>query len=146
MNVNIPLDYTIKTKRLALRIPSKNDIPFIFKATRYVGFNDGMLWDPPKNMEELNEPFVRNINSWKKGKSFTFSIDLKGSKNFVGRISIRKTGNDNNFSVGFFTIPEFYGSGYMSEALEGVLDFGFKILKANTIEACHALWNVVKTF
>lgn len=142
MKINIPLNYTIKTDRLLLRSPSKDDIPFIFKATRHDGFNDGMLWDPPKNIEELNEPFFRNITSWKDGKSFTFSIDLKDSKDFVGRISIRKAGDDNTFSIGFFTIPEFYGNGYMSEALEGVLDFGFNTLKANKIEACHAPWNV----
>ncbi len=49
----IPKTHIIETVRLLLRIASVDDIPFVYSATKFKGFNDGMLWDAPANPEEL---------------------------------------------------------------------------------------------
>lgn len=140
----LPHNFTIKTERLSLRRPSEDDISHIFTATRHEGFNDGMLWEPPKKIDDLKEPFERNLKAWDAGKSFTFSIDTSEAKSFIGRISIRQIDGDPNstWNIGFFTIPGFQGKGYMVEAVSAVLQFGFDTLEAEQIEACHAWWNV----
>ena len=141
MKIEIPKSYFIETKRFKLRIPEMEDIPYIFSATRFEGFNDGMLWEPPDTIEELTAPLNRSIQSWESCKAFSFTIVKKGSTELLGRIGIRQTNIEHVWNVGFWTHPESQKKGVMTEALQGVLKFGFEELSAERIEACHAIWN-----
>lgn len=133
--------FTLETDRFRLRIPSAEDLPLIFSATRYPGFNDGMLWEPPDHPDEMIEPFEKTIKAWEMGEAYTFSIDDKKSGHFLGRIVIRPTATHQLWNVGFWTHPTAQGRGVMTEALSRVLEFGFTQLSAECIEACHAIWN-----
>lgn len=139
--MNLPKDFKIETERFILRIPSEADFSSIFSATRYPGFNDGMLWEPPETMEELIAPLQSNYKAWEEGLGYGFTIEGKNNQKFFGRISIRKTKEPNLWNIGFWTHPEEQGNGVMTEALAGMLKFGFEKLSATEIEACHALWN-----
>lgn len=133
--------FTIETERLILRMPSKEDIPYIFAATKVKGFNDGMGWDPPKAIGEMMAPLEQNIKNWKTGNDVAFTIAEKKTGEFLGRISIRQTKEKNVWNIGFFTHPDHQGKGIMSAAVAAVLNFGFMELKAIRIEADYALWN-----
>jgi ribosomal-protein-alanine N-acetyltransferase len=139
--INIDKSFEIETSRFVLRIPNKEDIPFVFSATRYPGFNDGMLWEAPENESELLEPLKRTIRKWEEAIEYTFTIVRKKQNELIGRISIRKTKEENVWETGFWTHPDSQNEGVMTEALAGILQFGFEQLKANKIQACHALWN-----
>ena len=89
--MHLPDDFSLETPRCRLRQPNAADIPQVFSATRVQGFNDGMLWDPPATVEELQAPLMRSLQCWRNGEAFTFSIDRKQDAVFVGRISIRPT-------------------------------------------------------
>lgn len=136
-----PKTYTIETIDLLLRVPNEEDIPFVFSATRYKGFNDGMQWDPPKSIAELTAPLQRSHEKWDKGEAFGFTIENKSTSEFLGRISIRPTTENHVWNVGFWTHPEQQNKGVMSEALAAVVNFGFKQLQATRIEAAYATWN-----
>jgi len=131
----------LESKNLTLRIPSLEDIPHVFSATKYKGFNDGMGWDAPISEDELIDPFKRNIKAWENGIGYSFSIVRKKTEEFYGRISIRQTKIDKRWNVGFWTHPKFQNKGIMTEALGAILEFGFEVLNAESIEAFHALWN-----
>ena len=137
----LPLTYTIETPRCRLRAPAAADLPHIFEATRYPGFNEGMLWDPPDTPDELHEPFRRSLAAWQAAEAFSFSIDLRASGTFVGRISIRPTDEPHRWNIGFWLHPQHQGNGYMREAAAAILRFGFEMLGAEAIEACYATWN-----
>lgn len=137
----IPEDLRLFTPRLVLRPPRLDDIPFIFSATRFKGFNDGMLWDPPKDIDELVEPYYRLLKARKDGIAYNFAIDSRSDSQPLGRISIRKTDTKDVWNVGFWTHPEHYGKGIMTEALGRIVKFGSEDLKAIRIEAEYALWN-----
>jgi ribosomal-protein-alanine N-acetyltransferase len=138
----IPLTYILETPRCRLRAPSEADLPHIFEATRYGGFNEGMLWDPPDTLDELQEPLRRSLAAWEAGEAFGFSIDLREPSLFVGRISIRPAGQPNHWNIGFWMHPEQQGNGYTREAAAAILHFGFEVLEAEAIEACYATWNM----
>ena len=131
----------LETVNLKLRFPSLEDLPYIFSATRYEGFNDGLLWEAPKNKEELIEPHYSGIKAWEEGKEYAFTIEDKETTEFLGRISIRKTEIKDRWNVGFWTHPKHQKKGVMTEGLRIVIEFGFERLGAKTIEACHAIWN-----
>ncbi|MEM8887177.1 MAG: GNAT family protein [Bacteroidota bacterium] len=141
MKHNIPLNHQIETARFLLKIPEESDIPHVFSATRYKGFNDGMQWDPPESIEELHAPLERSHTKWKEEREFSFSIRDKKSLEFKGRISIRPTEQEHIWNVGFWTHPESQGKGIMTESLAAILKFGFDRIKADRIEAAYAIWN-----
>ncbi len=141
MQTKIPTSQQLETPRFLLRIPNESDIPFVFSATRFEGFNDGMLWESPENQEELIEPLRNSKKEWEAGKGYAFTITEKENAKPLGRISIRKTNKENRWNVGFWTHPESQKQGIMTEVLKAILDFGFEQLAATEIEACHALWN-----
>ena len=141
MEKKIPKSFTLETERFVLRIPNSSDIPHIYSATQYEGFNDGMLWEPPKDMEELVAPLKRHIKAWEKESAYCFTIVRRGTDQLVGRISIRPTSKTQVWNVGFWTHPEFQHQGIMTESLASVLGFGFEQLFAIRIEASYALWN-----
>ena len=101
MTLLIPIDSKLETPRFYLTIPQVSDIPHVFSATRYEGFNDGMLWEPPASIEELAAPLQRSKEAWHRGSGYAFSIYQKGKGSFLGRISIRKTDQDKIWNVGF---------------------------------------------
>ena len=70
----IPLDFTIDTARCRLRCPLATDIPDVFSATRFAGFNDGMQWEPPDTIDELEQPLQENLADWLAGTTYCFTI------------------------------------------------------------------------
>jgi [ribosomal protein S5]-alanine N-acetyltransferase len=141
MALVIPLDFTIETARCRLRCPSAADIPAVFAATRWLGFNDGMQWEPPATIEELDRPLRESLLEWAAGKTFCFTISGLAADGLIGRIGIRQTNRADVWNLGFWTHPEHQGQGYMTEAATAILEFGFEQLGATRIEASYALWN-----
>ncbi len=140
--MSIPIDYTISTPRLLLKSVAEEDLPFVFDATRYAGFNDGMLWEPPATVEELRPHLQSSADAWINEGNFSFSIwSVDVPAQFIGRISIRKTEIDNVYNIGYWTHPRKQGNGFMTEAVEAILAFGFNKLDALEIVAEYATWN-----
>lgn len=141
-NIMISTSTILQTKNYELKIPDETDIDFVFSATRYSQFNSGMLWDAPKNKEELLSPLKRNYDSWIQGKGYSFTI-ISRDKNpeKLGRISIRKKEEIDTWDVGFWVHPEYQNRGIMSEVLDRIIRFGFLELKADKIIARYATWN-----
>jgi ribosomal-protein-alanine N-acetyltransferase len=131
----------LTTDRLLLQFPSLDEVPRVMSATKYEGFNDGMLWEPPETEGPIIKSLHKNRKAWDDGIAYNFSLIEKESKNFIGRISIRQEEEKDVWNVGFWTHPLEQGKGYMSEAVAAVLRFGFEQLNAQRIEACYATWN-----
>jgi len=142
--MKIAKTFRIETDNYSLRIPKIEDIPAIYSATKYEGFNDGILWDAPNTQEELLEAFKNEIKSWEEGKGYSFTIEKKGHPKLLGRISIKKIEEKDTWYLGFWTHPEEQGKGIMTEALSYILKFGFEKLSAKKIEAHHVMWNKAK--
>ncbi len=136
----IPSSIHLETERTRLRKVSLDDIPFVFSASRYPGFCDGMTWSPPDDEEELVAPYERNVATWESGDGYTFTIEARNGRSRLGRIAIRREEGD-HWNVGYWTHPEFQGQGFMTEALIAVLEFGFSTLGAEVVEAGSAEWN-----
>ena len=137
----IPLDFTIDTARCRLRCTSAADIPTVFSATRFAGFNDGMQWEPPDSIDELEDPLQDHLADWAAGTTYCFTIANPTTDCLIGRIGIRKTARADVWNLGFWTHPEYQGQGYMTEAATATIEFGFEALGATRIEASYALWN-----
>ncbi|MEH1768084.1 GNAT family N-acetyltransferase [Nostoc sp.] len=140
--MKIPITYQIKTERCILRCVSSQDIPYVFSATQFPGFNDGMPWEPPEFIEELHEHLQQSLQAWESHSAYTFTIKCASTSRFIGRISIRKNHElARIWNLAFWTHPEHQSQGYMTEVAQAIIKFGFTVLAADRIEAYHALWN-----
>ncbi len=134
------MDLVLRTERLELRSPRPEDMALVFDATRYPGFNDGMLWEPPATLEECVGPLREALKNWDGGSCYVFTLALRESGEGVGRLGLRL--DEVVPSVGFWTHPRHQSFGYMTEALGAALELAFGRLGVAEVEACHAEWNV----
>lgn len=131
----------IFTPRCRLRHPDESDLVHIWSATRVAGFNDGMPWDPPKHIDDLTAPLERARADWRAGVHFTWTVEARSTREFLGRISIRREEGAAVWSIGFWIHPQHQGRGYATEVAAALVDFGFSRLDAECITAAHAAWN-----
>jgi ribosomal-protein-alanine N-acetyltransferase len=137
----IPLDTVLHTPRCILRVISEPDIPFVWSATRFPGFNDGLRWDAPKDPDELLAATHRSLQWWASGRVFSFTVFEKATQAPVGRASIRVETRDDAWSIGYWIHPDRWGQGFALEAARALIDFGFTHLGATEIWVGHATWN-----
>lgn len=71
-----------------------------------------------------------------KEEGFTWTICLKDNLTFVGNIGFFRIKKEVfRGELGYAMLPEFWGKGIMSEAIQAVLEFGFNTMGFNSIEA-----------
>jgi ribosomal-protein-alanine N-acetyltransferase len=81
--------------------------------------------------------FIKEIHGYAKSNtSIAWGITLKESPNIVGTICLWNFSEDRKIAeMGYDLHPNYQGLGIMSAALRLVLDYGFKTLKLDKIEA-----------
>ena len=139
--IPVSRDEEVATERCRLRYPNETDIPHIWSASQTPNFNDGLAWEPPSSMAEIKGPLLRAQESWSSGKEYSWAIESRESREFVGWISIRREPGDRKWSIGFWVHPAKQGQGFAQECAAAVLEFGFSRLRAKVIIATHATWN-----
>jgi len=130
-NLKIQGPVTLKTDRLTLRPYTLEDAKQAFQiATKYPDMTRYMCWNPPEKIEETIDSYHRGLKST--DEHYSFSIEFDGQ--FVGRITLknflRKIGaaDLSLAELGFWISPEFQRKGFMKEAVDQVVQFGFKKL------------------
>lgn len=125
-----------RTARLhlrALKPDDANEILFFRSDERILEF-----LDMPK-AKSLNDAllFINKITEGvRKGESFYWGFSLNGMKPLIGTICLWNFSVEKNSAeVGYVLHPDFQGKGIMHEALQKVLNFGFKNLLLNSIDA-----------
>jgi len=139
--MRVPLNTCLTTPRCLLRYAGEDDLEHVWSATRYPGFNDGMPWGPPGAKSEIFRWTERNLEMWSSGGEYVFTIRSRTDNRFIGRVAIRREQGEGVWSIGFWIHPECWRQGFVTEASQSVIEFGFGRLGANKIVAAHAIWN-----
>ncbi len=128
----------ITSERLLLRTISNVDIQDIHKLHSLPQVDRFNTLGIPENLVEIEKALAL----WLKRNDLVFKIELKNNKSFVGLIAL-KTGNPKfkKAEVWYKLYPDFWNKGYATEALEIILNYGFKELGLHRIEAGCAVDN-----
>jgi [ribosomal protein S5]-alanine N-acetyltransferase len=126
----------IETERLLLcQISKSQAVPLL----RLRSENAVMRYIERPRANTLEEVYsfidaVEEIHAKEEG--FTWTICMKEDKAFVGNIGFFRLKKDIfRGELGYAMLPEFWGQGIMSEAIQAALDFGFNKIGFNSIEA-----------
>lgn len=116
----------IKTSRLALRPPRREDAEAIFNAyaqdaevCRY------LIWLPHKSIVETENFLQHAMAAWETKTRFPYVITQREDDRLLGMIDLRLDAY--KADVGYVLAREFWNKGFMSEALRAVMDTAFTL-------------------
>ena len=127
-----------ETDRLILRNWKLTDSGDVYEYCKsdLVGPNAG--WPPHKSTEEskqIIEMFIKDDD--------VLAVVLKSEKKVIGslglhkRIPVESLGNLNQREIGYVLNPNYWGNGYIPEAVNGLLKIGFEKLDLELIWCSH---------
>ncbi|MEM6765992.1 MAG: GNAT family N-acetyltransferase [Bacteroidota bacterium] len=126
----------METKRLVLREAELKDVPFILsnhsndRVMKYLGSKRLDTMTEAENLiQDAKEAF-------KNKEGIRWAITHKKEDQYMGSIGFWKLDKKNGIAeIGYELSPDYWGRGYMTEALEVVLRFGFDRMLLRGIEA-----------
>ena len=124
------------TERLFLRTITEHDSVEILGIRSNVGINHFLHRIPPRNSFEVLD-FILDIKKKSIKKEILFlGITFKNNPKLLGTICLWNFSKDRTTAeLGYELLPEFHGKGIMSEAVNFILNYGFKYLNLKKIEA-----------
>ena len=136
MDYNFTPFPVLETERLALRALSLEDAKAIFSLRTNKEVNEFIDRKIPNNLSEARAFIDRISNLAENNKGIFWVIESKSSNELLGTIGLRNFEDDENYAeIGYEIDPDYQERGYMSEAFEPILEYGFNTLELKTIEA-----------
>ena len=126
----------LETERLLLTEFFKSDAEELFKIRSDERVQKYLDRDLHKTVEESELMIDGMINTYNSKEGINWIIRKKDSLNVIGYIGYwRMIRNNVRAEIGYAMKPEYWGNGYMQEALSKVIKFGFNEFCLHSIEA-----------
>ena len=136
LDINFNPFPVIETERLILRRFNETDLPGIF----FMRSDERMMKyiDQPRFVtEEEVVPYMAKLEKFlQDNEGINWAVTIKGEEKLIGRICLFNFAKQHfRAELGYILFPEYQGKGIIQEALQLVLDYGFRHLQLHTIEA-----------
>ncbi len=137
LNKNFTPFPILTSERLTLRQLLISDEQEIFILRSDSEINKYLDRKPSKTIEDARN-FINMINeNIDKNVSLYWAITLRESNIMVGTICLYGFSDENNnCEIGYELLTNFQNQGIMKEAVERVIDYAFRIIKIQKMEAC----------
>lgn len=125
----------IYTKRLELIEIQQNHLHDIYKlysnteVTKYYNIN------PFTNIQEAQKTIDLFQNRFNDNTGIRWGISLKDKKNIIGTLGYNNLCKNHRASIGYDLEKTHWNQGYITEALNAIINYGFTELEINRIEA-----------
>ena len=134
---------TLTTKRLDLVEIQQSHLADI-----YLLFSDKKVTEyynllPLKSEQEGQVLLDWFRNRFKDGFGVRWGIALKGESHIIGTVGFNNYTQKHRANIGYDLQSLYWNRGYMTEALEAAIDFGFNALDINRIEAEVMQGNII---
>lgn len=132
----------LETDRLRLRRPMARDIPRIVQYADNPKIEEMTLSMPYPYREKDAVSWLATANrGFDEKNHYIFAICELPSDEFMGGIGLEINQRFNRGELGFWLGEPFWNNGYITEAVEAILNFGFSKLELNKIIAFHMIKN-----
>ncbi len=125
---------TLNTERLTLRSFTENDLDNVFKGLsnpdiiKYYGISFETKESAKEQMKWFADHERNKTGAW-------WAICLKDSGAFIGAGGLNDIEQEHKKAeFGFWLLPEYWGNGFMGEAIPAILNHGFNTLNLHRIE------------
>jgi len=130
--MNIP---RVETERLVLRAITPADRFAIFENYSDPEVAKWFFDQAYTQIEQADQVIHEFINKAEEGRGLTWAILLRERGAFAGTCGYENFDTMRAGEIGFDLAKKFWGHGYMSEALEAIIAYGFNVLDLVKIEA-----------
>ena len=138
--MNTAINFTpfpnLTTERLKLRRMRVGDCNEIFflrsdeRVLKYIGIQKAETVDDARKYIEMINSGIDN------NESIMWAMSLKNSDKLIGTICFWNFSPDKSKAeIGYVLHPDFQGNGFMQEAVVKVIEYGFKTMRLNCIDA-----------
>lgn len=143
MNKTIDISHVVlTTERLTLRAWKQSDLDDFFEYASIDGVGQMAGWNPHKTKEETQMILDSFINHKK-----TFALVYENK--VIGSLGIEEYNVENypeykelyGRSIGYVLSKDYWGKGFMPEAVHAVIDYLFNDVKLDFILVSHFDWN-----
>lgn len=136
LNLNFTPFPVLETQRLVLRNLTRDDVQDVFE----IRSNRQTMQFIPRPVAETPDDAVALIDVilgfTSQNERINWAMTEKGSNKLIGIIGYVHINNDSNRAeVGYVINSDYERRGYMFEALNAVLDYGFDVMKTHAVEA-----------
>jgi ribosomal-protein-alanine N-acetyltransferase len=119
----------LSTPRLELKAFKEEDAPAFFRLRSDPQFVKYLSTYPMKELKEAQDFIESILSDFNSQKGISWKITLAGSDQLIGYIGFWRIEKQHlRTEVGFGIAQEFQNKGYMSEALQEILHYGFNTL------------------
>ncbi|MGT2960390.1 GNAT family N-acetyltransferase [Streptococcus caballi] len=126
----------VETDRLVLRQRTIDDVPdmFDYVSLENVAYPAGL--PPIATLEDEYDYFENRYyqNLEKANLPSGYGITVKGSDRVIGSCDFNHRHEDDVFEIGYMLHPDFWGRGYMTEAVSALIEIGFTLLNLHKVE------------
>lgn len=129
----------IRTGRLSLRKVRMEDANIYFER---IGSREAvtrfMLWNPHKDVSESVASMEKALRRYEQGRCYRWGIALPEDDSIIGIMELLRFDEEKGTcSFAYMLSDDFWGRGYGTEALKAALDFAFREMEADAVEADH---------
>ncbi|MBD3217760.1 MAG: GNAT family N-acetyltransferase [candidate division Zixibacteria bacterium] len=127
---------TLKGQKINLRRVHKSDAESIYRYARDNEISRYTFLPNPYRIDDAYRFISTTHAALRAKKAFIFGIEHKQEKKIIGMISLEQVNFQHLLAeAGYWLGKQFWGQGIAKEALQLLLNFGFKQLKLNRIYA-----------
>ena len=128
---------TFETKRLLVRALTPEDDILINEAVQasHSELSQFMTWcHPDYNLKDATAWIHQAISKWQTAERFTFAIIEKLSGKLIGSVGLNIVDKADTANLGYWIHSAYCGSGYASEAANGLFRYSEKFLSFKKLE------------
>ncbi len=119
----------LPTSRLVLRLPGIRDARQVFQLVQDPQVTKYMSFESPSKVEHTKAHLSQRRVRCKKGESLELVIVLQSTGKVIGSVGIMDISlKDHKAEMGYWLGREYWGNGYMPEAVTALAGFGCKNL------------------
>jgi putative acetyltransferase len=123
---------TIETERLLLREWRTDDDEALYEYAKSPLVGPAAGWKPHESIEETRE-YLQHTTE----KGDTWALVLKSENRVIGSIGLHRKDVETVREIGYVMHPDYWGNGYMTEAVREVIRFAFENFGIDLIQIGH---------
>jgi ribosomal-protein-alanine N-acetyltransferase len=132
----------LRSERLHLRRLAMHDASDIFEYSSDPRVAEHVLWTAHRSISESRGYIRYMLRKYRYGEPSSWGIALNETDKVIGTIGFMWIQPENAAAeVGYSLSRAYWNQGYMTEALQTLLRYGFNDMKLNRIEAMHETAN-----
>nr|WP_294777359.1 GNAT family N-acetyltransferase [uncultured Flavobacterium sp.] len=136
LTINFHPFQNLETERLLLRRIDENDVEEVFALRS----NPEIMKYIPRPLAKTKEEALEHIAMIEEkiisNVGINWGITIKGNNKIIGIIGHYRIQPENHRAeIGYMSLPEYNGKGYITEAIKAVVAYGFEQMNLHSIEA-----------